>query len=485
MQTWYVFRHGLAKQPTQPDTGYGKIIFSAEVLPEGWPTVRGLGQQMRTAPQGEFYCSPFVRCQQTATEVSRTTGMPFEIDERLGEMHDETIEQFKARVTEFIVEKQRSKAETIWVCTHGAVIAAMTHFFSEGDFQESQLIDYPAPAGSRVFSPFTQKLRVTEFEWQSPETKIWQSWAEKSRLTPFSFPAFQQVYRGFADTQLQLRLLGVWHGDELIAVLSTETKAGIAKLTGMSPLFGKETITDYGDLVIKPELAESTNLIQPIWLALRQHIQSLGIKKLQLENLRPDGFLHQPVASLITLDPREVAPYLLVPKDWETYLAQLDRKDRSELRRKFKRLDEAGPEYHFEQAATAENMAEFIRLHRASDPAKAAFMTEQMAGLFTQLSEAMYEGGWRWRLGFLSLAGKNVAAVAYFIRENGAILLYNSGYDPAYSQLSVGLLIKAKLLDIAWQHHCTEYDFLRGSERYKYDLGASTRQLYRADVSLE
>ena len=60
--------------------------------------------------------------------------------------------------------------------------------------------------------------------------------------------------------------------------------------------------------------------------------------------------------------------------------------------------------------------------------------------------------------------------------------LYNSGYDPSYSFYSVGLLLKAQSIHWAIEQGKKKYDFLRGNERYKYDLGAKNLRLYRIEI---
>jgi CelD/BcsL family acetyltransferase involved in cellulose biosynthesis len=82
----------------------------------------------------------------------------------------------------------------------------------------------------------------------------------------------------------------------------------------------------------------------------------------------------------------------------------------------------------------------------------------------------------------LSVDGKNAAAVLCF--DAGCTLyMYNSGYDPDYSALSVGLLSKALVLRWAIENGKTHLDFLRGNEPYKYDLGARDQNIYRLVVS--
>jgi len=72
---------------------------------------------------------------------------------------------------------------------------------------------------------------------------------------------------------------------------------------------------------------------------------------------------------------------------------------------------------------------------------------------------------------FLRLGGRRVASVLCF-RAGDELLLYNSGYDPLFAGLSVGLLSKALALKRAIDLGSKRFDFLRGAERYKYELGA-------------
>ena len=79
--------------------------------------------------------------------------------------------------------------------------------------------------------------------------------------------------------------------------------------------------------------------------------------------------------------------------------------------------------------------------------------------------------------------GQRVASV-FSLVAGGKMLLYNSGYDPAYAYYSVGLLLKAFLIKKALKEGLQVYDFLRGEERYKYDLGARPLLLYQLVLSL-
>jgi CelD/BcsL family acetyltransferase involved in cellulose biosynthesis len=85
------------------------------------------------------------------------------------------------------------------------------------------------------------------------------------------------------------------------------------------------------------------------------------------------------------------------------------------------------------------------------------------------------------RLYFLELDGQRMASVLAF-NSGDEVWLYNSGFDPAYASVSVGLVSKALALRQAIAEGKRCYDFLRGAEPYKYDLGARDLQVLRCTL---
>jgi CelD/BcsL family acetyltransferase involved in cellulose biosynthesis len=82
------------------------------------------------------------------------------------------------------------------------------------------------------------------------------------------------------------------------------------------------------------------------------------------------------------------------------------------------------------------------------------------------------------RLYELELDSKPAASVLCF-DQGGRYYLYNSGYDPDLSGLAVGIVSKALCLQEAIEAKRTRFDFLRGHEAYKYDLGGRDQQVCR------
>jgi CelD/BcsL family acetyltransferase involved in cellulose biosynthesis len=184
------------------------------------------------------------------------------------------------------------------------------------------------------------------------------------------------------------------------------------------------------------------------------------------------------------LEEMDRSPYVPLPSSFEEYLRLLGTKERHELRRKIRRASAAAPGLSFRVTQTREEFEQdfpsFIALHRLSHTGKAEFMDDRMAGFFRDMAEGFLSSG---RLRLVSLSGEGVVmASALQIEWDGALLLYNSGFDPNYREVSPGLVLLARCIEDAIRHGFREYDFLRGKERYKYDLGGRDRIVYRAII---
>jgi len=175
----------------------------------------------------------------------------------------------------------------------------------------------------------------------------------------------------------------------------------------------------------------------------------------------------------------DVAPYLDLKKNWEDYLGGLERKYRHELRRKIRRLEEIDSLFY--QGDINRDKNEFLRLMRLSSPTKDKFLSEKMGKFFSDLMSNLDKkivGLW-----FLEIDKKKTAGLLTF-RFKDKILLYNSGFDPAYARYSTGLLATAYLIKESIRQGIKRFDFLRGNERYKHDLGGQNKKLYQLIIKL-
>lgn len=182
---------------------------------------------------------------------------------------------------------------------------------------------------------------------------------------------------------------------------------------------------------------------------------------------------------------QDVCPVVQLPNTWETYLRQLDARDRRELRRKLRQAGHrafTGWYYVTQPCQVAEDLPLFFALHRASDPEKAAFMDSRREAFFRDAFLALAQHGWIW-LAFLHVNGEPAASFLCFDFRN-EIQVYNSGLDPTLaSNLSPGWVLLGYLIEHAIHLGRRRFNFLRGNEEYKYQFGAKSEPVYHLRVA--
>ncbi len=180
----------------------------------------------------------------------------------------------------------------------------------------------------------------------------------------------------------------------------------------------------------------------------------------------------------------DVAPVIDLPAAWDAYLETLDKKQRHEVRRKLRRVEETNHKWYTIAAAAEVDQAvtDFIDLHKQSRPDKHLFMDERMQQFFFDMARRLQPRGWL-QLAFLEIDGARAASILNFVYNND-VLVYNSGYDPAkYGAFSPGIVLFAFSIQDAIAAKRRRFDFLRGNEGYKYRFGAHDTRVYELHIA--
>lgn len=183
------------------------------------------------------------------------------------------------------------------------------------------------------------------------------------------------------------------------------------------------------------------------------------------------------------LDQEETAALLHLPEDWESYLAGLDGKDRHELKRKRRRIGRDHPDVRVRTSTPGtldDDLKKFVEMHRGTEGLKGHFMRSEIATFFERVAHAFCELGWL-RLDFLEV-GETPIATTFGFELEGTFYLYNSAYEPDAKRLSPGLILVSQLIEEYIERGFDVFDFLRGPERYKYQLGAEAVPLNNVRV---
>jgi CelD/BcsL family acetyltransferase involved in cellulose biosynthesis len=296
----------------------------------------------------------------------------------------------------------------------------------------------------------------------------------------FVVPGWLKVWWGkFAGDQLA-HLCAVRHQDELIGIAPLMVQGKTARL------MGDPDVCDFVDVITAPGRGRAffQNLIP--------YIQKQGVTHLDIGAVRADSITLRNLIAVaeelsyeIVCDPEDVTMVLDLPASWDDFLNQLTGKERHEIRRKLRRLNEAA-QVNFRVVENPDGVTKeidtFLALFKLNRSDKSEFMHDQRAAFFRVLASEMAAAGIL-KLFFLDLDDVPAAAVMCFDYRS-TMYLYNNGYDIRHKSLSVGLLSKVFSIKESIQRGKTRYDFLKGPEPYKRRLGGKPVQLYRCRIHL-
>jgi len=321
-----------------------------------------------------------------------------------------------------------------------------------------------------------------------PET-LMREWEELLSAVPlrnpFLTPLWNEIWLNHFGKSLPAGVISFRDpGGALLAAgaFSNPTVGGTQK--GLA-LVGGTDVCDYRDIVIAPGREEE------VFSALGRFFAEGTWEYLELSGISEFSptfrFLSPQMQSLgfrVEQEVEEVALNLRLPRSWEAFLEQLSGKDRHELRRKIRRLEnEAALEMRRanDRSSLRGEMEIFFDLHRKSRKDKAEFMTPEMEAFFREIAARFLERGWL-SLSFLKIAGKEVATYFSFDYA-GTEYIYNSGYDPDFARLSPGIVLAAYCIRQSIEGGKAGFNFLRGREDYKYHLGGKEEKIYRIRVA--
>jgi CelD/BcsL family acetyltransferase involved in cellulose biosynthesis len=306
----------------------------------------------------------------------------------------------------------------------------------------------------------------------------WKKLHDNSQIAPiFSSPEWSKVWWQQFGSGSKLYLGAVRQGGETMGIAPLLVNGDVASFIGSSD------VCDYLDFVVAPGSEEG------FFRELLDNLKAEGILRLALAPLRPDSTVRTSLINKaskykwqVSCSMEDVTVELNLPSSWEEYLQLLSGKQRHELNRKLRRLNEEGDLNHRAGTDANENdIAIFLHLFRDSRQDKSAFLTPQMESFFRSIARAMAEQKML-RLNILELDKKPVAATMCF-DYGDTVYLYNSGYEPDYGWLSVGVISKALCIKDSIERHKKRFDFLKGAEAYKYHLGGQELPLYKCSLS--
>lgn len=243
-------------------------------------------------------------------------------------------------------------------------------------------------------------------------------------------------------------------------------------------------LSDTGDFVLDESCAPL--VIEAMLAYLHKHRREWDL--LDLDEVPPYSLLagyledRQPAGLRAIRLPRTDCPFIAVPATWEEYTQTLQRKPRQHLESFARRVvEESGAVFRMvtQEAEAPGAVARFYELHRARWATKGDELNPEHteANFLAFLQEACTRSAAH---GFLRLAELCVgdATISSWIsfNVNGRWNGYMTGFDPAWSSKRPGKVLHGFVMRQALAEHARELDLGRGTEVYKYELGAVDRK---------
>ena len=188
--------------------------------------------------------------------------------------------------------------------------------------------------------------------------------------------------------------------------------------------------------------------------------------------------LQSEVYKSIRVKKSDISVNLLLPEQYDDYLQNLTKKNRHELNRKKRKFSDQVNSFELLESRENEIFKIFVSQHKKSKGKKGKFMTENVEAYFEKLLNL--DG---WKIYYLS-TDKGVVSTAFCYENTNGCYLYNSSRDNDFNSINPGIVLNDLIIQGLIHNGKSFFDFLKGTERYKFDLGGKSVQLYDLNVSL-
>lgn len=309
--------------------------------------------------------------------------------------------------------------------------------------------------------------------------------ARAERASPFlSFEWIDAWWRHLGAGRTP-RIVCAWEGADLVGLLPLgEERIGPlpgAQVRRLGFLGERHGGADYLDVLATPD--RSVEVARAIFGHLAT---AADFDLLDLDGVAADSPTVAVVAAQLGEDgrfrhevvPRHVCPHVALEGAWDDVLRRSRRADNFRRRlRQLRALD--GFERRVVRAPEEAPAAyeRFLALHDArwaGQGGSDAMGRPAIRRFHREVVVRLAEAG-RLRFEEIWVEGACRASI-YGIDAGETYCFYQSGYDPAWARRSVGLVCLGLSLEDALQRGYARYDFLRGTERYKFDWATGQRE---------
>jgi CelD/BcsL family acetyltransferase involved in cellulose biosynthesis len=306
--------------------------------------------------------------------------------------------------------------------------------------------------------------------------------ARSPGATVFNSPSWQ---RAITDENFvpagRLRIITVRRGNTLLAVFPLALRASsVLETPG-------HWLSDYLDPLIDPTAAEQCwslilDLLNDLWDwstrgLVFHNIAENSPTRMILETLAAKhGFVYQQKVT-------DCAPNLLLPDSWEKYLKMLSSKERSIQKRNIRKAQTEG-EARWLTVNTMDEIGPALErglagLSQAKGD-KGKFSVEFLCGFLRKIVPALVAQG-DFYMHELWIQGK-AAAWLFLFRSREGPMVFNSAFDDSLGYWRPGITSVSLAIQTAIEQKNGKFDFLRGSEDYKFRFGCKPMDLLKISL---
>lgn len=327
--------------------------------------------------------------------------------------------------------------------------------------------------------------------------ETWDALADEAAVCPFqSFAWLRTWWRHFGEGRpgLRLEILVVSVGDRVTAIAPLYGER--LRVLGLLPVtrwaFIGRQLSDYLDVLVAPDAAARS--LQALATHLRRRRGAFDVLVLDAMpgfSPTPDGFRQALAAQGMPVDQvvDDACPRVTMAGTWQECEDSLAPALRGKMRRRMKHLtNRHGAELEVvdDPATVPRGLDDLIQMHQKRWTAvgqRGVFADSWYTRFYREAALELSRRG-RFHLAFLRLDGHRVAAISGMLHRDEYHFYMGGLGDPgAAARYSPGIALHLLTMQHLHARGVRVYDLLRGTERYKTELGGVVVPTWRVTVA--
>ena len=244
-----------------------------------------------------------------------------------------------------------------------------------------------------------------------------------------------------------------------------EFKKGYCIDGGVLYNIGNRDYVDY-----RPSLKTTQKLLE------KRYVTSLQLDSLTYEQVK--DLLNNKQYEDVMIKKSDYSISLDLPSNYDLYLENLGKKKRHELKRKKSKFSKQLGEMELQSSKDLIMFDKFAEQHKLSDGKKGSFMNKEVQLFFQNL--LTIKG---WKIYFIENESELISSAFVYENKKGCYL-YNSTKNSQFDPINPGIVLIDLIIEKMIKEKKQFFDFLKGFDRYKIDLGGSPTQLYDLNITL-